>query len=229
MERSWMQVKAGMPVECIEREFFDEAEMLETKVKGINLYEREEGYQRLIESRRELNSVVQRILQNLNEVYNQVEDYREEAQGIYRLIDINLRFYRYAEIDKKDDELPSTIANANVGDIEQLRSGIITMLNTLKNSIDKANRRFEPEPEVDDKVVYLVDLASNLEISIRFFGRHKMETEEGGSTPIDYFELLNQEKDKQQFLEDMDTEGVSDFVEESEKEMEDMFKDTGVF
>jgi len=216
---NWSRLKKDSPVDIIPSDFYQDAKNLELKMTRV---ENKEGLtskkSELVKINEELTGVVQDLQKNLNKVYERANNYNRAAQGIYKLIDINLRFYRFSQIEKQFNKMDQNHGEPSEYRLQRVLSNMRTMLNTIYESIQYANDGFKEREEIDDEVVYIVDLADYFELSIRYFAQYQSDQEED---TVDYFEEL--EKNNMGEALDEIEEDNAEFVEETENEMEEMF------
>lgn len=221
--RSWCRLRENCPVSIIPDSFFREAKNLDQKMSRIESTIDNPGTRRdLVRLNEDMTSVIQNLQKNLNKVYAEADNYHNAAKGIYKLIDINLRFYRFSEIDKQFNIMDKNKGGPSAYRLQRVLSNIRVLLKTIYESIEYANEGFEHDEEIDDNVVYLVDLASNFELSIRYFAKYQSQEED---ETIDYFDEL-ESNDMGDALDNIE-EDDAEFVKESEAEMEEMFDNMG--
>lgn len=222
-KHNWSKLKMECPIELIPDSFFRDAKNLELKISQVEKkHDLSSIGPELVKINEELTSIVQDMQKNLNKVYDKAGNYNKAARGIYKLIDINLRFYRFSEIDKQFRMLDQNHGQPSEYRMQRVLSNMRTMLNTIYESIQYANDGFEQRESVDDHVVYLVDLAEYFEISIRYFAKYQSDQEED---QIDYFDEL-QNNDMEDALDEIEDDN-SEFVKETEKELDEMFEKMG--
>jgi hypothetical protein len=214
-----MRLKKNSPVDVIPKKFYRNSKNLELEIERIEMKTQLKDHRTdLVKINEDLTTIVQQLQKNLNKVSEQANDYNKAAEGIYKLIDINLRFYRFSEIDQQFKIMDKNRGETSNYRLQRVLSSIRTLLNTIYESIHYANKGFETHEDIENEVVYLVDLADNFEISIRYFAKYQSSEED---EQIDYFEELNENDMEEALGEIQDDE--AEFVKESEKEMEEMF------
>lgn len=222
---SWMQAKNNMPVNCIEKDFFRNARRLESKVNSARPRNNfDDSKHKLIEAKGRLgNEVIQHLYSDLNRVYKDASQYKQTAQVFYSLLDMHLRFFRFAQIDDVLNELQK--GKGDKPEIaEVLKTNFLNLLENIKMAIHAANENFESVQDVDDEIVYLVDLTREIEVKLRYYAKATNTTEQGEEL-IDYYDKIEREKGKQQALQSIeDSDEPSDFVQNTEDELEDMFE-----
>ncbi len=219
-----MQVKKDCPIDTFDRDFFDYGERLSWKLKGVNPQQDEDrAYGKLIEAGTEINNkVVQPLIRNLNRAYKESDEYRDGAKAVYRLIDMNLRWFQYAKIDDVKNDISVKANYSQETQINQLKNNYRDLLDMIRQCMAEANAQFEPSDKVDDTVVYLVDLAYHIEISVRMYGRHMFSGD--GEGVMDYYEIIDEEDRANALQEIGEKEEQSEFVKESQSEMEQMIE-----
>lgn len=217
---NWARLKKDCPVDLIPDDFFKDAKNLELQIDRVeNQGDISEKRPELVKINEDLTGIVQDLQKNLNKVYSRANNYNNAARSIYRLIDINLRFYRFSEIDKQFRVMDQNRGEPSEYRLQRVLSNMRTLLNTIYESIQYANDGFEQHEEIDDEVVFIVDLADHFEISIRYFAKYQSEDDED---TINYFEEL--ESNNMDEALDQIEEDESEFVKESENEMKEMFE-----
>lgn len=199
--------------------FFKDAKNLELEIERVeNKSNIKDMRPELVKVNENLTTTVQDFLKNLNKVYDRANNYENAAHGIYKLIDINLRFYRFSEIDKQFMLMDKDHGDPSPYRLQRVVSNLRTLLNTIYESIQYANDGFQEREDIDDEVVYMVDLAEHFELSIRYFAKYESEHEEDA---VNYFDEL-EDSDMSDALDEIE-EDESEFVKETESEMEEMF------
>jgi len=215
-----MRLKRDSPIGLIPDDFYKDAKDLELKVHRIEGREKPEDIKpELVKINEELTGIVQDLLKNLNKVYADADNYNKAAIGIYKLIDINLRFYRFSEIDNQFRKMDQNHGQPSDYRMQRIISNMRTLLNMIHDSLQYANDGFEEHQNIEDQVVYLVDLAEHFELSIRYFAKYQSQQEDDAT--VDYFDEL-EGNDMEEALDTIE-EDDAEFVKETENEMEEMF------
>lgn len=213
-----------MPVECIDKQFFRNARRVESKVKSARPRNNfDKSKQTLVEAKGRLgNEVIQYLYSDLNRVYKDASNYQKTAQVFYSLLDMHLRFFRFAQIDDVLNELQK--GKGDKPEIaEELKTNFLNLLNNIKMAIHATNENFEEHEELDDTLVYLVDLTREIEVKMRYYGK-ATTTSDGNEQLIDYYERIEREKGKQEAMQQIEnSDEPSEFVQNTEDELEDMF------
>lgn len=216
---NWSRLNKECPVDVIPSEFYQDAKNLELEMTRV---ENKTGSKQLkgelVKINEEVTVMVQDLQKNLHSVFQEAESYNNAARDIYKLIDINLRFYRFSQIEKQFNKMDQNRGEPSEYRLQRVLSNMRTLVNTVYESIQYANDGFEDRDDIDDQVVFLVDLADYFELSIRYFAQYQSQSGDG---EIDYFEELSN-NDMGEALDEIGDD-KSDYVKESEKEMEEMF------
>lgn len=231
MEPFWNQVRNEVPVEGFKKETFNEAIMLHHKLNSVSVGRQPyEAFNELIELNSDLNKVVQDFIRQIRTVHRQVKesDSEEISYSIYKIVDINVRYYRKKKIDKKIEQGIKG-DGPNRGGVKRtvatrLKDSQQTLLNTIRKSLAEANEEFEPIEGQDDEMVYLFTLASSFESNIRYFGQYARQ-ENGQEVPIDFDQMVggtNQDVEKQ--LDDLmsQKDQIENKLEEADSNLDEI-------
>lgn len=195
---NWTTLRNQCPVDFLGKSFVADAYKLESEIDSVQK-EDYDNYELmladLLEYKRETDGMITEILTHLNQVYQEAQQYDEAAEGVYRLIDMNIRFYRYTKIDVKIEEANKggTVSLINVIEVKQ---SLQMLIDIIAESIHQSNKGFEKVEGENDEVVYLATLARQIEYKIRYFAKYMTNQDEDGQV-IDYYEVLQQTPNKQ--------------------------------
>lgn len=221
-----MRIYYNTPVE-MDRDFFKDLENLYYNIKSIDDNNHKKALNQLsndIET--SLNRIIQQLMRRLNRMYNRANEYRDGAKAIYGLIDMNLRHYKKNRINQKKGDMISNTLSDDISSVQinNLKEGYLSLVNSIIGSLKETNNSFESKEDLEDELVWMVDFAYNLEISLRPFAKSTMINREGQQTPIDYYDRIEQETHKQALENIQNQEEKSRVVQEAESEMEKRFE-----
>lgn len=242
-EKSWIQVRNNQPVEVFPRKMFQQAWETQSKLDSIQPGEGQKAYREAIEAEEEVADIVREVSRTLNNVYQEAREYEKASKAFYRLIDMNLRFYRYAEIDQLMDGLTNTSGTVIDSELIKLQKNLEKLLNAVKNSIDRANEETsneldKEEVEAEPEVIYLVSFARQLESSLRYTAKYVSKVGDGDGGGIgddgsgggggirDYYGVIEQAEASDAMTEmEERLEKNEEFMDEAEETIESAFED----
>lgn len=234
-EQGWITVRNEVPVEgFLPRHIYQKAWEIEQDLDFWDVHNNpDKAYQATIEANKEISQIVNEMNRRLNRNYQEAREYQKVAEAFYRLIGMNLRFYRWAEIDKLVVEATDAQGNVNKPVLIQLQQNLEVLLNSIKRSLQLANEDFEEETDYDENVIYMVAFAQHLESSLRYTAKHRTKTKadgegDGDSGPgiQDYYEIIEMARPEDaadQMNEQLEQE--KEFVSNAEKRIEQQFEE----
>lgn len=214
--------------------FFREAKYADLKLGKVS-YNDDDAAVKLLQINDDVTGLVQQFKRSIETVSRQVKQYDNAAKKIYKLIDVELQFYRFTEIQTHFEDIENNRSRDGPSSfkIQQFKSGIESMLQTLYGSIERANKEFNPDADVDDNIYYLSTLARQFETSIKYFAKYDKEKENEAEWQLldgfDDEEDDNQAEDESDIntaIEDLE-ESESEWAEKAEQEMEKMLDEVG--
>lgn len=232
-EKGWITIRSECPVEVFPHRMFHEAKLLERELDSIQRnIASDQALQKTLSAKTDLSDIINQIKRSTDPKYEAATEYESAAKAFYRLIDMNLRFYKYAEIEKN---LDGAIQNNgfNEGKLNEVVESLQRLLNFIKRSIEKANYKYydEPEDEREDKsqVVYIVLFAQQLEASLRYTAKYKNQvTEDGegddGNNIQDYYAIIESARASDAVNQAEENNVGEELNEEAEEELEDLFE-----
>lgn len=216
---SWTTLRNQCPVDFMTNGFEADAYSLESELQEISK-EQYDDYELmladLLEYKRKTDNMMTEILTYLNQVYKEAQQYDDAAEGVYRLIDMNLRFYRYTKIDVKIEEANQGGTTSLINVIE-VKQSLQMLIDIIAESIEQANQEFEPSEDEEDKVVYLATLAKQIEYKIRYFAKYMTKQDEDGEV-IDYYEVLENSQGKE-ILDEAQQQQMNENVQQAENSL----------
>lgn len=232
----WMTVKNEMPVGFSNEGFFTEGYVLESKLSRLD---GENGDQMvtLIEYRERIDSLMQQLLRELNNVKEDIEEHDLASEAVYRYIESYVKIFRQEKIDEpiKEYQGKSTGGLGGSGgiqshDIARIKGNMERLLSTLLDSIGDANTRFKEKQvygefgDIDDSLMYMSILAKSFESSISYHGTIDTDSEGEVTELIDGTVDAEDEDDAASVLENFseDMEDVDSAIEEVEEELEEL-------
>ncbi|MFB6182900.1 MAG: hypothetical protein ABEI78_02440 [Candidatus Nanohaloarchaea archaeon] len=237
----WNQLHKETPVETFDKQFFTEAQVIESKLKRLRIRDLEDRNKKsykvlidIINYKTDFDSVIQQLLRNIYSVYQEAKEHDIISKAIYQLIEKHLRYYRKTNVDEHVEGVKNQRTGGNLNasgiehhQIELLRTNMLRMLNTVKESLNNSNKMFKRRDieDMDETFVYLAILARNFESSIKYYGAYKepSDNEDDLMGVVDETATGEEEKAEemlQEFGEEIqDTE---DALDEVEKELEEL-------
>lgn len=242
MKAGWNQIRNQTPVE-IPQGFITEAITFEQEASSVSIQGEGKDFQKLIELNQKLESLVTQFTSQIYQIQEKVQSIEDDddhpadlTHEIYRLIDINLRYYRSKEISEYveqgiQQDSPSGAGNPPRSIVAKFKQSQIKLLNIIKDSLREANKKYsrldEQEMDLQDKeVAYLYQLASEFESRIRYFGQYSRQRN-GDTEVIDFFQMMkgsSNEIDVEEQMEDIAEEKkeLSDMIDEADQELEEI-------
>lgn len=232
-DKGWPVIKSEHHADVLPDSFFRQARETESRVKyAKDVASRRESFNKTVEVNREVSDLVNKMMRIINQNYREAKNYKAAAKAFYRLIDMNLRFYRYAEIDKVKENVSLT-NGYDENALYTLQNNLLKLLDILKESINDANKAYFEEIQKEDieeygkEVVYVVAFSQNLESSLRFTARNPNITEgEDGESDggiQDYYAII-EEASATKAAEDVN-EQSEEFVQEAKDNLKSRFED----
>jgi len=233
-EQGWITLRNKVPVEgFLPRELYQKAWDIERDLEFYEVHKNpDKAYRETIKANKEVSEIINEINRRLNRKYQEAREYEKVAEAFYRLIGMNLRFYRWAEIDKLVEEATDNTGNVRQPQLIRLQQNLEILLNSIRKSLALANEDFESDDEYEDEVIYIVAFAQHLESSLRYTAKHrtKANADDGenrdGPGIQDYYQIIEMAKPKDaanKMNEQLEQE--QEFVEDAEQKIEDQFKE----
>lgn len=223
----WMGLKQETPVRFSDKSFYTEAQIMESKLGRLDTTSNpDKAIKNCIGHRVDFDTIIQEVLRQIYGVQNDVEEYEEAGDVMYRLIEANLKYYRKQQIDELIDPANNR-GGYNSHEAEMLRTNMLKILKTIKHSLFNSIQEFESREveELDERLVFIAILAKNIESSIRFYGEYR----ESGSEDDELMGLVEDtaEKEGEDAKEALDEytdeiDDVNEALEEVEDEIEDL-------
>lgn len=234
-EQGWITLRNDVPVEGFFPEhIYQKAWEIEKDLDFYSVHDNpEKAYQETIKANKRVSEIVNEMNRRLNRKHQEATEYKNVADAFYRLIGMNLRFYRWAEIDKLISEATDSQGNVRKPQLIQLQQNLQVLLNSIKRSIQLANEDFEPDTEYSEDVIYMVAFAQHLESSLRYTAKHRTKTkadgegeDDSGPGIQDYYEIIEMARPKEaadEMSEQLEQE--QEFVSKAEKRIEKQFEE----
>lgn len=221
-----MKLKKDKPVEAMPDHFFRDAKFVDLKLKKFKM-DHEEPELELIDLNEDVIKVVQSFIRSLKEVKQEAQEYNEAGEKIYKLIDVQLRFYRYTELHQKFEKIDNPRKDPSKFHLKQFHSGLVNLMQTIHGSINRANEQFKEEMDVDNNVLYLFNIAQQFEHSVRFFGRvDKDKEKEAEWSNLEGFDDAESEEEVNETIDQFEDE-PHDFAAKAEQQMEEELGELG--
>lgn len=229
METGWHEVKHGIPVDTFNDKTFRRAWSLQHELNATRVKGREyDAFNDLIQLDEDLSQFISNILGQILSVKQQAREDIEELDedigtDMYRIMEINLRYYRSQNIDNKieqgmNQDRPGKNGGVTRSVVTRLKVNLEKLLNTLKKSIEQANQKFQSVESYEDETIYLLLLAERFEANIRYFGQYAQETN-SGSEVIDFDNLVSPEEGDEAVQEQI--ENIVDQKQEMEEKIQE--------
>lgn len=235
-EKGWSVVKSEHHAQVLPKRFFRKARETESQIKyAKDVAKGQEAFNKTIEANRALSDLINKMMRVINQKYHEAKEYKATAKAFYRLIDMNIRFFRYAEIDQVKQDVSLT-NGYDENALYTLQSNLLKLLNILKESINDANSQYYNEltenkeeiQEYGEEVVYIVAFAQNLESSLRFTARNNNITGEGeegeGTGGIEDYYAIIERASATEAVEEVGDES-EEFIEEAKDNLKSRFED----
>lgn len=169
----WAYARVKSPVQIKNSSFYTEAEILESRLRRIDTGRGDSAFTDLIEYNVKLDNVIGDIISEIYRVKDDVEEFEELGEVMFRLIELNLASYRSVKIEDIIEENanrragPSGGNAVNAATVKLLQSNMLRLLDVLKRGISDANEGFQEVEDTDNEVVYLGLLAKSIESRLR--------------------------------------------------------------
>lgn len=222
----WMKLKRDTPVSFSDKSFFTDAQVIESRLDRIDTKSNpEEAVRKLIRYRVDLDNLVQEVIRQIYSVKQDVEEYEEISEVMYKLIEVNLKYYRKESIDIVIQDA-SGRGSSNSLDAEMLRTNMLKLVETLKHSFHNAVQGFDDreEQEIDAQIIFLARVAKNIESSFRYYGEYRdSDADDGVMDLVDDAAEKEGEEAKTSMEEYSDEiQDVNSALEEVEDELDDL-------
>lgn len=232
-EQGWITVRNNVPVEgFLPRELYQKAWDIERDLEFYDVHrDPDKAYRETMKANKEVSQIINEMNRRLNSKYQEAREYQKVAEAFYRLIGMNLRFYRWAEIDKLVEEATDTSGNVRQPQLTRLQQNLQVLLNSIRKSLALANEDFEADDEYEDEVIYIVAFAQHLESSLRYTAKHRTKSgaEDGdGDGPgiQDYYQIIEMAEPKDAANKmDEQLQQEQEFVEDAEQKIEQQFEE----
>lgn len=208
----WMTLKQRSPISFSDRSFYTEAQIMESKLNRMDtVTDPDNAIKQCIEYRTDYDMIIQEVIRQIYGVKNDIDEYEEIGNVMYRLIEANLKYYRKENIDDLVD--PSTgRGQYDSHEAEMIRSNMLKLLKTIKQSLQNSISEYnaKKDTDLDVRLEFLAILAKNIESSIRFYGEYR---EAGGDDEV--MGLIEE-------TAEAEGEGAEDALDEYTDEIEDV-------
>lgn len=233
MQVGWNRVKHNIPVDTFDKKTLNTAWNTQHQLNRINIKGKPyDAFNELIELDEDLTNFVSDILGQVLSVKQQAadSDFDEDiSTDLYRIMEINLRYYRSQNIDNKieqgmNQDKPGR-NNINRTLVTRLKVNQEKLLERIKKSMHQANQKFRSIDGYDDSTVYLLLLAERFESNIRYFGQYAQESKQGTEV-IDFQNMVSggQGEISEEDIQDIVSEKqeMENKIEEADKDLDEI-------
>lgn len=218
--RNWSSLRIDLPVDVINRDLFQtgkKIDLLLSNVEGNR--EATEKVKKLIQAQRKIGQLASKYQLNLNRAYRKADKHKKAGKEAIKLVDAHIRFYRFGEIEEKMNKLTGGASNTyDEAAIQQIKKSLQSFADVIYQSIDETNQQYVEPEDADKKIAYLVNLAFQTDIAMRYYAKHMKNEEEGDF--VNYYDILERGAAERE-IERIENKQEDSFINEAYENIED--------